>query len=174
MIKDKEYYESLDKRTNEFKEWKALQAVEEIARASDLIKEHKEVVRTNEELIAIHSEKSKGLGDTVEKLMKITGVDKLVKFVAGEDCGCDERKDKLNDLFRYKNPLCLNEEEYAVLDDILNRDDIKSMRRLNHTEQADLLKVWNRIFQSKKPTTSCNQCGAELVKELRAVYNTYQ
>ena len=160
MIKDKEYYENLDKRTNEFKEWKALQEIEPN--------------KTQEELNEKFEEQSKGLGDTVAKITKATGVDKLVKFVAGEDCGCDERKNKLNDLFRYKNPLCLNEEEYAVLDDVLNREHIKNMRRLNHTEQADLLKVWNRIFQSKKPTTSYNQCGSELVKELRAVYDTYQ
>ena len=160
MIKDKEYYENLDKRTNEFKEWKASQEIEPN--------------KTQEELNEKFEEQSKGLGDTVAKITKATGVDKLVKFIAGEDCGCSERKNKLNDLFRYKNPLCLNEEEYAVLDDVLNREHIKNMRRLNHTEQADLLKVWNRIFQSKKPTTSCNQCGAELVKELRAVYDTYQ
>ena len=38
--------------------------------------------------------KSKGLGDTIAKITEATGIDKLVKFVAGEDCGCDERKEK--------------------------------------------------------------------------------
>ena len=28
MIKDKEYYEALDKRTNEYKEWKKSQTIE--------------------------------------------------------------------------------------------------------------------------------------------------
>ena len=36
---------------------------------------------------------SKGLGDTVEKITKATGIEKVVKFIAGEDCGCDKRKD---------------------------------------------------------------------------------
>ncbi len=38
--------------------------------------------------------KSKGLGDTIAKITEATGIDKLVKFVAGEDCGCDERKEE--------------------------------------------------------------------------------
>ena len=33
--------------------------------------------------------KSKGLGDTIEKVTKATGIKKLVEFVAGEDCGCE-------------------------------------------------------------------------------------
>ena len=42
--------------------------------------------------------KSEGLGDTVEKITKATGIKKLVKFVAGDDCGCEERRKKLNKL----------------------------------------------------------------------------
>ena len=46
-------------------------------------------------------QKSKGLGDTVEKVFKATGVDKVAKWVLGEDCGCDERKEFLGStLFR--------------------------------------------------------------------------
>ena len=29
--------------------------------------------------------RSKGLGDTVEKITKATGIEKVVKFIAGED-----------------------------------------------------------------------------------------
>lgn len=46
--------------------------------------------------------KSKGLGDTVEKITKITGIKKVVEMMT-DDCGCDERKEKLNQLFPYKN-----------------------------------------------------------------------
>jgi hypothetical protein len=53
------------------------------------------------------------LGDTIAKVTKATGIEKLVKFIAGEDCGCNERKEKLNKLFPYKRqPLCLNENEF--------------------------------------------------------------
>ena len=51
-----------------------------------------------------HANASEGLGDTVEKITKATGIKKAVKFLAGEDCGCDERKEKLNEMFRYKKP----------------------------------------------------------------------
>ena len=46
--------------------------------------------------------KSTGLGDTIAKFTKATGIDKLVKSVAGEDCGCKERQSKLNRIFPYK------------------------------------------------------------------------
>jgi len=62
--------------------------------------------------------KSKGLGDSIEKVTKATGIDKLVKFVAGEDCGCDKRKESLNKLFPYNNGVqCLEESEYKTLKD---------------------------------------------------------
>ena len=47
--------------------------------------------------------KSKGLGDTVEKFTKATGIKSLFSKVVGEDCGCEERKNKLNQKFPYKN-----------------------------------------------------------------------
>ena len=37
------------------------------------------------------------LGDAVEKVTEITGIKSLVKYMAGEDCGCKERKEKLNE-----------------------------------------------------------------------------
>ncbi len=39
--------------------------------------------------------KSKGLGDTVEKVTKATGIKKVVELFTpeGKDCGCDKRKD---------------------------------------------------------------------------------
>jgi len=44
--------------------------------------------------------KSKGLGDTVEKITKFTGIKKVVERMT-DDCGCNERKDKLNKMFPY-------------------------------------------------------------------------
>tara|TARA_R110000796_G_scaffold245991_1_gene370536 strand:+ start:124 stop:291 length:168 start_codon:yes stop_codon:yes gene_type:complete len=51
------------------------------------------------------NEKSKGLGDSVEKFTKATGIKKVVETVAkvtGKDCGCGKRKDTLNRKFPYK------------------------------------------------------------------------
>jgi hypothetical protein len=46
--------------------------------------------------------RSKGLGDTIERITETTGIKKMVKKVVGDDCGCKERKEKLNKLFPYK------------------------------------------------------------------------
>ena len=46
--------------------------------------------------------KSKGLGDTVEKITKATGIKSLFDTVTGGDCGCKERKEKLNKKFPYE------------------------------------------------------------------------
>ena len=49
-------------------------------------------------------EKSKGLGDTIEKVTKATGIKAIVKTVSNvvkKDCGCGKRKDTLNKLFPY-------------------------------------------------------------------------
>jgi len=51
------------------------------------------------------SEKSKGLGDTIEKITTVTGVKKVVDAVAGavkKDCGCGKRRDTLNRMFPYE------------------------------------------------------------------------
>jgi hypothetical protein len=51
-----------------------------------------------------NGEKSKGLGDTIEKLTKATGIKAIVKKISevtNTDCGCGNRKNKLNDLFPY-------------------------------------------------------------------------
>ena len=58
--------------------------------------------------------KSKGLGDTIANVLEDTGVKKLIDiFVDGEDCGCEQRKEKLNQLFPYRfKARCLTEEEY--------------------------------------------------------------
>jgi len=50
--------------------------------------------------------KSKGLGDTVAKITKATGIKKVVDTVSkvtGKDCGCNKRQDTLNRLFPYNN-----------------------------------------------------------------------
>lgn len=48
------------------------------------------------------AKKSKGLGDTIKKITDATGITRVVHAVAGEDCGCDERQDLLNQLVPYK------------------------------------------------------------------------
>jgi hypothetical protein len=49
--------------------------------------------------------KSKGLGDTIDKITTAPGLKKVVKAVskaAGKDCGCAARREKLNKAMPYK------------------------------------------------------------------------
>ena len=54
-------------------------------------------------------EKSKGLGDSIEKFTNATGIKSLTQVLAkngilgkNKDCGCNKRKDQLNKTFPYK------------------------------------------------------------------------
>lgn len=53
------------------------------------------------------NQESKGLGDTIAKITNAVGLDKVAESVAKavgkEDCGCNKRKNKLNDLFPYRD-----------------------------------------------------------------------
>jgi hypothetical protein len=46
-------------------------------------------------------DKHKGLGDTVAAITEATGIKALVKSLFGENCGCDARQEKLNELVPY-------------------------------------------------------------------------
>ncbi len=50
--------------------------------------------------------KSKGVGDTIEKITKATGIKRVVEAVSkltGKECGCQGRQNKLNNLFPYRD-----------------------------------------------------------------------
>jgi len=58
----------------------------------------------NYKLNYMEKKKSKGLGDSIEKITKVTGIKKVVDKVSevtGKDCGCNDRKNTLNKLFPY-------------------------------------------------------------------------
>ena len=135
-----------DKRTKAYKEWK-------------------------KNFDAKNENKSKGLGDTIEKVTKATGIKKVVEFLAGEDCGCDERKTKLNELFSYGNPDCLNEDEYLLLDRIYNQ-------KSSIVVANDVIKMtntYNRIFKAKAKATSCDKCFVnDIYKPLKKIYEAYK
>jgi ABC-type thiamine transport system ATPase subunit len=113
--------------------------------------------------------KSKGLGDTIAKITKTTGIDKLVKFIAGEDCGCDERKEKLNKLFPYAKPLCLTEDEFNTLDTYFKQN----TNTLTSDEQTSLIAINNRVLNQKLTFSTCSSCLRDLVSKLRVIYNEY-
>ena len=54
----------------------------------------------------MENNKSRGLGDTVEKITKATGIKNIVNVVnkarGVKNCGCNKRKGALNKAFPYK------------------------------------------------------------------------
>ena len=125
--------------------------------------------RTKAEIEAAKANESQGLGDTVEKVLEATGISKIAKWILGEDCGCDERKQKLNELFPYKKPLCLEEDEYQYLQEFFH----KNTTRIRPSEQSRLLAIHNRVFQERNEPTTCSSCWVNYLNKLRKVYNTY-
>lgn len=144
MEKDESYYESLDKRTKEYKEW--------VAR-----KEQSD------------AESPQGLGDKVEKVLEATGIAKAVKFLAGEDCGCDKRKEKLNQMFPTLKPECFTEDEYST---------VKSWKEskknsFNPKDQQELLNIYNRVFHQNDDMTSCGPCLSQKYNKLIRLFDEY-
>ena len=41
----------------------------------------------------------RGLGDVIDAVTTATGIKAVVHAVAGEDCGCQKRREKLNEMF---------------------------------------------------------------------------
>lgn len=112
--------------------------------------------------------KAKGLGDTVENVLEATGIAAVVKFIAGDDCGCNERKEKLNQRFPYFN--CLTEQEYNYLTEL----DINNKYSLTPTEQKHILDIYQRVFNKRKSPTTCSSCWVQIMNDLKAVYATYE
>ena len=53
--------------------------------------------------------KSRGLGDSIEKFTTVTGIKSFTQLLArngifgkNKDCGCNKKKEKLNEKFPYK------------------------------------------------------------------------
>ena len=114
-----------------------------------------------------------GIGDTIAKITKATKIDKLVEFIAGEDCGCNERKEKLNKLFQYKKPICLTEREYAYLTEFQK----VTTTELSKVEADEISGIWNRIFQTRRfyrPCTCNPKAWQEMIDDLLKVYKTYE
>lgn len=114
--------------------------------------------------------KSEGLGDTIEKVFEATGIDKLAKFVLGEDCNCDKRKEKLNKWFPYRKPNCLTEQEYQWLDNYYNT----VTNLVTQSQIIEFVKIYNRVFNDKKQPTNCDSCFRSWHAELKKVYESYE
>lgn len=132
-FKDDAYYENIDKRTKEYKQWVAF-------KQQQLEKQ------------------TKGVGDVVEKITEATGIKKVVKEFFDEDCGCDKRRDLLNEKlpFRNKAVKCLEEEDYHYLKSFFSR----RRDRIDATNQQKLIDIFNYVFGKHEVIPSgCVNCS---------------
>lgn len=113
--------------------------------------------------------KATGLGDSIEKITKATGIKKIVDLIFDGDCGCEERKDKLNKIFPYTNVNCLTEEEYTFVSGFNFDTNV-----LSTENQIELLKVYNRVFNQHNKMTSCVSCWKEIIRKLKIVSDEYK
>ena len=143
-----------DKRSREYKELKKLAKVEVEA-------------------------KSEGLGDTIEKVLRFTGVKQAIEFVAGKDClPCDERRKALNAILPYGEPKQVRWFTSKELSDY----EVFIANRKNDSwsaEQVTLLfrlyaEVFNRKYNIRRMCGSCMGTANILKKvtlDLDKVYN---
>ena len=116
---------------------------------------------------------SQGLGDTIEKVTRATGIKKAVEWALGEDCGCEERKEKLNKLFSYsKTPKCMTEAEFYWW------GNFKSIQTeyLSKDQSDQIAIIWNRIFGKRSFYRPCNCNPREwkkMIDEIDIVYKEY-
>ena len=113
--------------------------------------------------------KSKGLGDTIDQITTATGIKALVKFVAGEDCGCDQRKEALNKLFPYSKPNCLTETDYNFLKEFFE----VTRGAVVPTVQYRLNQIYTNVFNKPAEFTSCGSCLLDRINELKKIYDSY-
>jgi hypothetical protein len=115
----------------------------------------------------------KGLGDAVERVTEATGIKAVVKFIAGEDCGCDERKELLNRLIPFKgsDPNCMSEEEHTWWTGFQAGD----VEFMTNAEAQKVAHMHSRIFNHEL-YTPCKCTPAKwqkMIDDVNEVYKTY-
>lgn len=111
--------------------------------------------------------KSKGLGDTIEKITKATGIKKVVDLLF-DDCGCDARKEYFNKRYPYTIE-CFTQDEFNYLKPIYDNN----VQRLSFTDRVNVLGIYNKTFNKNQEQTSCSSCWVSILRELKVIYNEY-
>jgi len=114
-------------------------------------------------------EKSKGLGDTIAKITKATGIDKLAKKVLGDECGCEERRKKLNQMFpNFKNIRQFTEDEMKIYDEVVPIATKNGV--LTRAEQSIVSALYVGVFGVNPEWKSCGPCNKQIMNNLKKVY----
>ena len=124
------------------------------------------------------NKKSRGLGDTIKKITSATKIDNLAKKIAqvagAEDCGCDERQEKLNKLFPYKqNDTGIPTE--LIHECIVLWDDIKTGVAKNVEAKKKMIELHNTIYKTNyKPTSNCGTCLNNCFQGIKKIVKEYE
>lgn len=120
----------------------------------------------------------KGAGDVIEKVTKATGIDKAVKWIAGEDCGCDDRKVQANKKIRfsYKRQMlrCMTEEQFNWWTKYREKRIKASL--LTQEEKNMYIEIGKQIFATdytKDLNRGCSDCKKYLKNDIDRVYQQY-
>ena len=117
--------------------------------------------------------KSKGLGDTIKKITSATKIDKLAKKIANavgkDDCGCDERQQKLNEMFPYKN-----KEENLHEEILCVWQKIKTGKAPDVETKKKFVELYNKIYKTNyKTNTNCASCLNQMYNAMKTLYDKY-
>jgi hypothetical protein len=112
--------------------------------------------------------KSKGLGDTIAKVTKATGVEKIVKTFFGDDCGCDQRRERLNKMFPYRTINDMTQQQIKFFKDVLQPAYRHGV--LSKENRKEFYALYESVFQKKMKQTSCSSCNKNMYVELLKVY----
>lgn len=119
-----------------------------------------------------------GLGDKVEEITEKTGIKKVVDKVfdaIGEDCGCDERKQRWNELKTFSRtlkPRCISQEEYDTLTGLLEGVE----KKITPPKARGIAKYYSLIFGTRY-VLWCAMCVEEWktkINHLRIVMEDYK
>ena len=116
--------------------------------------------------------KSKGLGDMIDSITTKTGIKKVVNKISeatGIPCNCEERKQKLNQMFpNFRNIRQFSEDEIKIYDEVV--PGIELRQRLNAEEKTIIATLYNGVFGQNPQWKSCSPCNKKIMDNLKKVY----
>ena len=114
--------------------------------------------------------KAQGLGDKVAAVTKATGIEKIVKTFFGDDCGCDERRERLNKMFSRSVKMMDEEQRKFFAEEIMTR--YKSGQNLTKHIGDEFYKLYEELLSKKKKRTTCTSCNKNMYIELLKIYES--
>lgn len=126
-------------------------------------KKYKKMKLAYEKTIETKNVDDVGIGTTIEKVLKATGVSKLVEVFTpeGKDCGCDERKRRLNNSPTFnvsqKPKRCMDKDMFEAYDNFVKSREVDKWS----AEQAKLVFdtyewVFALRYDTKRMCANCN------------------